>query len=144
MKRPGRTVAEDIRWFLRLTPGQKAYWYWYAMATINHCEQQNPELEAVQAGFFAGAMFAAEMIGDRIRAELVCCPSEHIDAMQQLMRERDGKPMSALHEFHPICYWGEMAARLADDGHSLMKDPYNCDGKHPGDCWRGREDGGSV
>lgn len=110
----------------------------YARASMNHCEG-DVEGEAIRSGFTAGVHWAMDMIAERIRAELVCCPSEHIDAMRELMHEHDGRPMSSFYEFHPICYWGEMSARLAEDPHSLLMSPYECRGQHPGECWRSRE-----
>lgn len=127
------TYTKPVKW-LSLNREQRREWYSYARSSMNHCEE-DLETEAIRAGFMSGVRFAMEMIAERIRAELVCCPSEHIDAMQELMADRNGKPMSSLHEFHAICYWSEMSARLAEDPHSLLASPYNCKVDHPGECW---------
>lgn len=93
---------------------------------------ENDEVrDAVEAGIFYGLRYAQRMIAYRIRAELVCCPRQQI-AKDKLMLQ--GK-LPRDHSFHDICYWGEMGARLAEDPHSLLEEPYACSGHHPGECW---------
>lgn len=82
--------------------------------------------DALDAGIEYGIRYAMKMIAYRIRAELVCCTGDQIDAMAG-KSDADG--------FHHICYWGEMGARLAEDPHSMLESPYECDGRHPGECW---------
>lgn len=92
--------------------------------------------KALFAGYLQGVRHAQRMIADRIRAELVCCTAEDIERMAAAMgaRKRDLDEVG----FHHICYWGEMGARLAEDSHSMLPSPYECDGRHPGECWSSR------
>jgi hypothetical protein len=54
----------------------------------------------------------ARKIATRIRAELVCCHIyERVNVAKELtLREAMDSP-----EWHDLCYWGEAAARLADE-----------------------------
>lgn len=88
--------------------------------------------EAAKWGVEAGIRFAMSAIAYRIRAELVCCPPDEIDAAQAAMKA-GADPV----HFHAICYWSEMSARLAEDMHSLLDSPYECRGHHEGECWGG-------
>lgn len=100
------------------------------------CPPRDLVADAIQAGVTAGILFAMKRISYRIRAELVCCTDEGIERMyQQLLNLRGAQDERDLPGFHGICYWGEMGARLAEDGHSLLDSPYECSGKHPGHCW---------
>lgn len=65
--------------------------------------------------FKAGMRHAAAGIAYRIRAELVCCT---IFDDLEYMREPDYIDLTRLAEAihgHNICYWGEAAAKLAED-----------------------------
>lgn len=93
------------------------------------------ERDALAEGYLAGVKHSRKMVPARIRAELVCCSDEDIERMHdELVAAGFGPPPAG---FHHICYWAEMAARLAEDFHSMMDSPYECDGIHPGPCWGG-------
>lgn len=95
------------------------------------CPDYDPRRAAVEAGYVAGVREARRRIADRIRAELVCCPPETID---RFVGGLGGEPRTGP-DFHDICFWGEMGARLAEDPHSMMDHPYECMSPHPGECW---------
>lgn len=87
----------------------------------------DPVRDALAAGITFGMRHMAERIALRIRAELVCCSPEDVVKMRQELETgiRGG--------FHNICYWGEMAARLAQDPHSQLDSPYRCSRCEEGD-----------
>lgn len=100
------------------------------------CGPVDPIDAALRAGYARGVRHAREMIAYRVRAELVCCSGEEVEAMaEQLKVAGFGEPPVG---FHAICYWGEMSARLVEDHHSMLRSPYECSGVHPGECWSTR------
>ena len=87
--------------------------------------------DALNAGIEYGMQYAMKMISYRIRAELVCCNDDDIAKQRRMLEGKLPKD----HGFHAVCYWGEMGARLAEDSHSMLEEPYECEGRHPGECW---------
>lgn len=98
------------------------------------CPPQDRVADAVNAGITAGLLFAMKRISYQIRAELVCCTDEDIERQYRQLKALGCGDERTLEGFHAICYWGEMGARLAEDGHSLMRSPYGCGGRHSGPC----------
>lgn len=119
-------AAEARSWLSTLTPccGREC----------GQCPPRDTVADAVSAGVTAGLLFAMKRISHRIRAELVCCTEEDIERQYQQLKALGCGDERTLEGFHAICYWGEMGARLAEDGHSLMWSPYSCGGHHPGPC----------
>lgn len=97
------------------------------------CAKIDPITEALVAGYTRGVRHARQATAYQIRAELVCCSDEDIDAAHERLKAAGFGPEPP--GFHHICYWAEMAARLVEDFHSMQANPYQCPGKHPGECW---------
>lgn len=121
-------LAAEARSWLQATSSCCGY-------DCQQCPPRDKVADAISAGITAGIFFAMKRISYRIRAELVCCPDEEIDRQRQQLEELGCGDESRIPGFHHICYWGEGAARLAEDGHSLMTHPYACTGMHEGHCW---------
>lgn len=100
--------------------------------TCTSCVPADPIREALVAGYVRGVRHTRQATAYRIRAELVCCSDEDIDAAhEQLEAAGFDEPPPG---FHHICYWAEMSARTVEDFHSMLPNPYECPGRHPGDC----------
>lgn len=61
-------------------------------------------------------------IAYRIRAELVCCHIfDELEDARETMSDTDFSEFLAS-QGHDICYWGEAAARLAEEHHLLTEE----------------------
>ncbi len=102
-------------------PAVNAFFDAYGVATVEAVQHGLSgwprEATSIRAGLDAAGETAARRIADRIRAELVCC-----DIYGRLAPVLAAENASGLWaevtdrrtQGHQICYWGEAAARLAE------------------------------